>query len=89
MKAGLTVSKYMAASAIELLTNPKLIQEAWEEHNKYVAEFGYKETVPPEVKVPSFEDLYGIKPEAVREQRDNSKRGRPLDRGLPLWLAKT
>ena len=65
MKAGLTVSKYMAASAIELLTNPKLIQEAWEEHNKYVAEFGYKETVPPEVKVPSFEDLYGIKPEAV------------------------
>ena len=65
MKAGMTVSKYMAASALELMINPKLIQEAWEEHKKYIAEFGYKETVPPEVKVPSFEDLYGIKPEAV------------------------
>jgi aminobenzoyl-glutamate utilization protein B len=65
MKAGVTVSKYMAALAIELMTNPKLIQDAWEEHKKYIAEFGYKETIPPEVKVPSFEDLYGIKPEAV------------------------
>lgn len=65
MKAGLTVSKYMAALALELMSNQKLIQVAWEEHRKYVADFGYKETVPPEVKVPNFEDLYGIKPEAV------------------------
>jgi hypothetical protein len=65
MKAGLTVSKYMTALALELMSNQKLIQEAWEEHKKYVADFGYKETVPPEVKVPSFEDLYGIKPETV------------------------
>lgn len=65
MKAGLTVSKYIAALALELMTNPKLIQDSWEEHRKYIAEFSYKETIPPEVKVPSFEDLYGIKPEAV------------------------
>ena len=65
MKAGLQVSKYMAASIVELLNNKKLIEDAWAEHNKYIAEFGYKETVPPEVKVPTFEDLYGMKPEAV------------------------
>jgi aminobenzoyl-glutamate utilization protein B len=65
MKAGLQVSKYMAASIVELLNNQKLIEDAWAEHNKYIAEFGYKEPIPPEVKVPSFEDLYGIKPEAV------------------------
>jgi aminobenzoyl-glutamate utilization protein B len=65
MKAGLQVSKYMAASIVELLNNQKLVEDAWAEHNKYIAEFGYKEPIPPEVKVPSFEDLYGIKPEAV------------------------
>jgi aminobenzoyl-glutamate utilization protein B len=65
MKAGLQVSKYMAASIVELLNNQKLIEDAWAEHNKYIAEFGYKEPIPPEVKVPSFQDLYGINPEAV------------------------
>ena len=63
--AGLQVSKYIAASALNLMVDPKTIQDASTEHGKYVAEFGYKETVPADVKVPSFEDLYGIKPEAV------------------------
>jgi hypothetical protein len=65
MKAGLQVSKYMAASIIELLGNQKLIDDAWAEHKKYIAEFGYKEPLPADVKVPTFEDLYGFGPEAV------------------------
>jgi aminobenzoyl-glutamate utilization protein B len=65
MKAGLTVSQYMAASILDLLNNQKLIDDAWAEHKKYVAEFEYNEPIPRDVKVPSFEDLYGIKPEAV------------------------
>jgi aminobenzoyl-glutamate utilization protein B len=65
MKAGLQVAKYMAASMVELLTNQRLIEEAWIEHNRYIAEFGYKEPVPREVKVPTFEELYGIRPDAV------------------------
>jgi aminobenzoyl-glutamate utilization protein B len=65
LKAGLQVSKYMAAAGLEVLTNPKLVTDAQEEFNGYVAKFGYKEPVPKDVKVPSFQDLYGIEPSAV------------------------
>jgi aminobenzoyl-glutamate utilization protein B len=65
LKAGLQVSKYMAAAGLEVLTNPKLVKDAQEEFNGYVAKFGYKEPVPKDVKVPSFQDLYGIEPSAV------------------------
>lgn len=65
LKAGVQVSKWMAAAALECLSDPKLIEDAWTELNKYVAEFGYKEPLPADAKLPTFEDLYGIKPEAV------------------------
>jgi aminobenzoyl-glutamate utilization protein B len=65
LKAGLQVSKYMAAAGLECLTNPKLLQNAKAELDGYVAKFGYKEPVPKDVKVPSFKDLYGIEPSAV------------------------
>jgi aminobenzoyl-glutamate utilization protein B len=65
LKAGLQVSKYMAAAGLEVLTNPKLVKDAKAELDGYVAKFGYKEPVPKDVKVPSFKDLYGIEPDAV------------------------
>ena len=65
LTAGLQVSKYMAASGLELLTDPKLLEEAKAELDNYVAKFGYKEPVPKDVKVPSFKDLYGIEPGQV------------------------
>ncbi len=66
LKAGMQVSKWMAVSALKLMTDPKAIQEAWTEHGKYLADLGtYKEPLPPEVKVPTFEMLYGMKPEDV------------------------
>jgi aminobenzoyl-glutamate utilization protein B len=65
LKAGLQVSKYMAAAGLEILTNQKLVREAQEEFSGYIARFGYKEPVPMDVKVPSFQDLYGIEPTAV------------------------
>ena len=65
LKAGLQVSKYMAAAGLEVLTNPMLVQDAKAELDGYVAKFGYKEPVPRDVKVPSFKDLYGIEPSAV------------------------
>jgi aminobenzoyl-glutamate utilization protein B len=65
LKAGIQVSKYMAAAGLELLTNPKLVQDAKVELDGYVAKFGYNEPVPKDVKVPSFKDLYGIEPSAV------------------------
>lgn len=65
LKAGLQVSKYMAAAGLECLTNPKLVQDARAELDGYVAKFGYKEPVPKDVKVPTFRDLYGIEPGAV------------------------
>jgi aminobenzoyl-glutamate utilization protein B len=67
MKAGLQVSKYMAAMGLEVLTNPALVTEAWAELGENVARFGYREPVPKEVKVPTFKELYGIEPSAVPE----------------------
>lgn len=64
-KAGVTVSKYMAASALDCLTKPEIISEAWKEHNQYLAETKYYHPIPADLKVPTFKDLYGIEPEAV------------------------
>jgi aminobenzoyl-glutamate utilization protein B len=64
-KAGLTASKWMAASALDCLTKPEIISEAWKEHNQYLAETKYYHPIPTDLKVPSFKDLYGIEPEAV------------------------
>jgi aminobenzoyl-glutamate utilization protein B len=64
-KAGLTASKWMAASALDCLTKPEIISEAWKEHNGYLAETKYYHPIPADLKVPTFKELYGIEPEAV------------------------
>lgn len=64
-KAALTASKWMAATALDCLTNPQIVQEAWKEHKQYLAETKYYHPIPAELKVPTFKDLYGIEPEAV------------------------
>ena len=65
MKGGLTVSKWMAASALDCLTKPEIISEAWKEHNQYLAETKYYHPISADLRVPTFKDLYGIEPEAV------------------------
>jgi aminobenzoyl-glutamate utilization protein B len=65
IKAGLTVSKYMAATALDCLTKPEIISEAWKEHKGYLSETKYYHPIAADVKVPTFKDLYGIEPEAV------------------------
>ena len=65
MKGGLAVSKWMAASALDCLTQPEIIAEAWKEHNKNLAETKYYHPIPADLKVPSFKDLYGMEPGAV------------------------
>ena len=64
-KASLTASKWMAATALDCLTKPEVISEAWKELNQYLAETKYYHPIPADLKVPSFKDLYGIEPEAV------------------------
>jgi aminobenzoyl-glutamate utilization protein B len=65
VKAGMTVSKWMAVSALELLVKPEIISQAWKEHNGYLAETKYFHPIPADLKVPTFKDLYGFDPEAV------------------------
>ncbi|HEY3275209.1 MAG TPA: amidohydrolase [Syntrophorhabdaceae bacterium] len=66
LKAGLQVSKYMAASGLELLTNPKLVADAQAELKGELARLGaYKEPIPAGAKVPTFKDLYGMEPDQV------------------------
>jgi aminobenzoyl-glutamate utilization protein B len=63
-KAGLQVSKWMAASALALLTNQALIEEAKAEHAGYLKQYPYKDPVAG-VALPTFKKLYGIEREAV------------------------
>jgi aminobenzoyl-glutamate utilization protein B len=64
-KGALTASKWMAATALDCLTKPEIISEAWKEHKGYLAETKYYHPIPADLKVPTFKDLYGIEPEAV------------------------
>ena len=65
MKGGLAVSKWMAATALDCLTNPEIISEALKEHKQYLSETKFYHPIPADLKVPTFTDLYGIEPEAV------------------------
>ncbi len=62
LKAGLKVGQWMAASALDCLLHPEIISEAWEEHRHYLAETEFHHPIPDEVRLPTFEDLYGCKP---------------------------
>jgi len=76
MKAGLTVSKWMAASDLDCLTKTEVVWEAWKEHNQYLTETKYYLPIPADLEVPTFKDLYGIEPEAVagtKKQEDPSE----------------
>jgi aminobenzoyl-glutamate utilization protein B len=63
-KAGLQVSKWMAASALALFADTKLIEQAKAEHAEYLKQFPYKDPVKG-LPVPNFKKLYGIEREAV------------------------
>ena len=65
LKGGLAVSKWMAASALDCLTRPEIISEAWKEHNGNLAETKYYHPIPADLKVPTFKDLYGIEASAI------------------------
>jgi aminobenzoyl-glutamate utilization protein B len=60
LKAGLRVSEWMAASALDCLAHPEIIEEAWEEHRHYLNETKFYHPIPEDLAVPKFKDLYGI-----------------------------
>jgi aminobenzoyl-glutamate utilization protein B len=60
LKAGLKVSQWMAASAIDCLIHTEIISEAWEELHQYLAETKFYHPIPAGFKVPTFKDLYGV-----------------------------
>jgi len=65
LKAGVRVSQWMAASALDCFTHPEIVSEAWKELNQYLAETTFSHPIPDDLKVPTFKDLYGIEPEDV------------------------
>ena len=64
-KAGLTVSKWMAATALDCFMKPEIIPEAWKELNGYLAQHKSYLPIPADIKLPKFKEIYGIEPEAV------------------------
>jgi aminobenzoyl-glutamate utilization protein B len=63
-KAGLQASKWMAASALALFADEKVVEQAKAEHAEYLKQFPYKDPVKG-VPIPTFKKLYGIEREAV------------------------
>jgi aminobenzoyl-glutamate utilization protein B len=51
-KSLIFASKVIAASAIDLLTKPELLEKAWEEHKKRMAGRTYKTPLPADAKPP-------------------------------------
>lgn len=58
-KAGLQASKWMAASALALFSDDKLIEQAKAEHAEYLKQFPYQDPVKG-VPLPTFKKLYGF-----------------------------
>jgi aminobenzoyl-glutamate utilization protein B len=59
MKAGLTVAKWMAASALDFFTDSEAVRKAWEEHQGHLSATPYRHPIDQKVKLPSHTDLYG------------------------------
>lgn len=59
MKAGLTAAKWMAASALDCLTDGETIRKAWKEHEGYLSATPYDHPIDRKVRLPSHADLYG------------------------------
>jgi aminobenzoyl-glutamate utilization protein B len=51
-KGGIYAAKVIAATAIEIMSNSKLIEEAWKEFREKTKGKKYKSPIPPEVKEP-------------------------------------
>jgi len=64
MKGALQVSKYIAATALKMLENPELIETVEADFRENIDKFGFEDLMIGVPVVP-FEDLYGIKREAI------------------------
>ena len=64
IKGSIHVSKYMAATGLELLSNPKLIETIKAEFKGYIGKFGFEDMMKGVPVVP-YADLYGMKREAI------------------------
>ena len=67
-KGSLIGAKYMAATALDLYLNPKLIEAAQEEHQRNVAKYGPFVDPVKDLPVPSFELMHGVKEAQVPKQ---------------------
>jgi len=65
LTAGLTVSKWMAATALDIIVNKDILEAAWAEHKKYLAEIPYYHPVPKDLSIPTFFEMYGCEWESV------------------------
>lgn len=70
IKGGLQVSKYMVATALELLANPELIETIKAEHRECLDKFGFEDMMIGVPVVP-FADLYGIERETIPGRQPN------------------
>ena len=64
IKGGIQVSKYMAATGLELVANPKLIDTIKAEFKGCIDKFGFEDMMKGVPVVP-YADLYGMKREAI------------------------
>jgi len=62
------VAKYMAATALDILMNPALLEEIWDDHRDSLERFGPYFCPVADVPVPSFELMHGVTEASVPRQ---------------------
>jgi hypothetical protein len=66
--AGQTVSKYIAATALDLLADQGLIDEAWKDHKASLEKYGPFVDPVKDSDLPSFELTHGVKEDSIPKQ---------------------
>ena len=69
LRAGIRVSQWMAASALDCLIDKEVLSESWKELNQYLSQTKFYHPIPADYKVPSFSELYGTEPECIPASR--------------------
>jgi aminobenzoyl-glutamate utilization protein B len=73
LRASLTVSKWMVATALDLVVNPEKLEAAKKELAEYLEDTPYYHPIPNDQPIPTFYEMYGCEWETVPKPPTYSK----------------
>jgi aminobenzoyl-glutamate utilization protein B len=65
LTATLSAGKWMAATALDIVTDPRPLREIKDEHQKQLAQSRFRHPIPKDLRVPTFREVHGRDWESV------------------------